>query len=164
MSFEPDDKGTGTRHKAREAALQMLFARDMAGAARTELSVDYWNELGDETYDEKTREFANNLAIGTLDNIEAIDATIKTRAEHWRIERMAFVDRNVLRLAVFEFLFFDTPDTVAINEALELARKYSTYEATQFINGVLDAIRQDIEKKAKDRSDSELSTTTTASS
>lgn len=164
MSFEPDDKGTGTRHKAREAALQMLFARDMAGAARTELSADYWNELGDETYDEKTREFANNLAIGTLDNIEAIDETIKTRAEHWRIERMAFVDRNVLRLAVFEFLFFDTPDTVAINEALELARKYSTYEATQFINGVLDAIRQDIEKKAKDRSDSELSTTTTASS
>jgi N utilization substance protein B len=164
MSLEPDDKGTGTRHKAREAALQMLFARDMAGAGRNELAVDYWNELGDESYDERTRDFANELAVGTLDNIEAIDATIKTRAEHWRIERMAFVDRNVLRLAVFEFLFFDTPDTVAINEALELARKYSTYEATQFINGVLDAIRQDIEKKAKDRSDSELSTTTTASS
>lgn len=164
MSLEPDDKGTGTRHKAREAALQMLFARDMAGAGRNELAVDYWNELGDESYDERTRDFANELAVGTLDNIEAIDATIKTRAEHWRIERMAFVDRNVLRLAVFEFLFFDTPDTVAINEALELARKYSTYEATQFINGVLDAIRQDIEKKAKDRSDSELSTKTTASS
>lgn len=162
MSLEPDDRGTGTRHKAREAALQMLFARDMAGAARTELSVDYWNELGDESYDETTREFANNLAIGTLDNIEAIDATIKTRAEHWRIERMAFVDRNVLRLAVFEFLYFDTPDTVAINEALELARKYSTYEATQFINGVLDAIRQDLEKRSKDKSDSELSNTTTA--
>lgn len=164
MSLEPDDKGTGTRHKAREAALQMLFARDMAGAGRAELSVDYWSELGDESYDERTREFANALAIGTLDNIEAIDATIKTRAEHWRIERMAFVDRNVLRLAVFEFLFFDTPDTVAINEALELARKYSTYEATQFINGVLDAIRQDIEKKAKDNSESVQSTTTTASS
>ncbi|HMT08546.1 MAG TPA: transcription antitermination factor NusB [Pyrinomonadaceae bacterium] len=164
MSLEPYDKGTGTRHKAREAALQMLFARDMAGAARKDLAKDYWNELGDETYDERTREFANALAIGTLDNIEAIDATIKTRAEHWRIERMAFVDRNVLRLAVFEFLFFDTPDTVAINEALELARKYSSYEATQFINGVLDAIRQDILNRSKDNESGEVSTTTSASS
>lgn len=164
MPIEHDDKGTGTRHKAREAALQMLFARDMAGAARKDLAVDYWNELGDETFDDRTREFANALAIGTLDNIEAIDATIKTRAEHWRIERMAYVDRNVLRLAVFEFLFFDTPDTVAINEALELARKYSTYEATQFVNGVLDAIRQDILKNSKDTSDGEISTTTSASS
>lgn len=162
MSLEPEDKGSGTRHKAREAALQMLFARDMAGAARQDLAVDYWNELGDESFDERTRDFANSLAIGTLDNIEAIDATIRTRAEHWRIERMAYVDRNVLRLAVFEFLFFDTPDTVAINEALELARKYSTYEATQFVNGVLDAIRQDIQKKDQGDTDSELSTTTSA--
>ncbi|HEY2847356.1 MAG TPA: transcription antitermination factor NusB, partial [Pyrinomonadaceae bacterium] len=75
----------------------------------------------------------------------AIDDKIRTRAEHWRIERMAIVDRNVLRLAVFEFLYRDTPNTVAINEALETARRFSSFEATQFINGILDAIRQDLD-------------------
>ena len=79
---------------------------------------------------------------------ESIDDKIRTRAEHWRIERMAIVDRNVLRLAVYEFLFEDTPHTVVINEALEIARRFSTFEATQFINGILDAIKLDLEKAA----------------
>ena len=92
-----------------------------------------------------TREFADNLVLGTLDRLEEVDATIKTRAEHWRIERMAVVDRNILRLAVSEFLFESTPHTVVINEALEIARRFSTYEATQFINGILDAIKQDLQ-------------------
>jgi len=149
MSFENKEKGTGTRHKAREAALQMLFAHDMAKTPADLLTEAYWNELGETTHDDKTREFANKLVKGTIDKIEEIDDRIRTRAEHWRIERMAIVDRNVLRMAVFEFLFHDTPDTVALNEALEIARKFSTYEATQFINGILDAIKQDIEKKAE---------------
>ncbi|HQX56148.1 MAG TPA: transcription antitermination factor NusB [Pyrinomonadaceae bacterium] len=91
------------------------------------------------------RTFADKLALGTIDNLEAIDDRIRTRAEHWRIERMAIVDRNVLRLAVFEFLYTDTPHTVVINEALEIARRFSTYEATQFINGILDGIKQDLD-------------------
>lgn len=91
----------------------------------------------------KAREFATTLADGALNRIEDIDKVIRTRAEHWRIERMAIVDRNVLRLAVYEFIYQDTPNTVAINEALELARRFSSYEATQFVNGVLDAIKQD---------------------
>jgi transcription antitermination factor NusB len=91
----------------------------------------------------KAREFATTLADGALSRIEDIDGVIRTRAEHWRIERMAIVDRNVLRLAVFEFIYQDTPNTVAINEALELARRFSSFEATQFVNGVLDAIKQD---------------------
>jgi len=145
MSFEKAEKSSGTRHKARECALQMLFAFDMAGGDATSLTTNYWNELGDTSIDDRTRNFANELVYGTLKNIAAIDDVIRTRAEHWRIERMAIVDRNVLRLAVYEFLYHDTPDNVAITEALEVTRRFSTYEATQFINGILDAIKQDIE-------------------
>ena len=144
MSVDKQEKG-GTRHKARECALQMLFAADVTHSTGDTLTAAYWNELGDETIDDKTRDFANDLVIGTLDNLTAIDDKIRTRAEHWRIERMAIVDRNVLRLAVFEFLYRDTPNTVAINEALETARRFSSFEATQFINGILDAIRQDLD-------------------
>jgi N utilization substance protein B len=144
MSFEKADK-SGTRHKARECALQMLFAADVTHVECVMLTAAYWKELGDESIDDKTREFANDLACGTLEHLTAIDEKIRTRAEHWRIERMAIVDRNVLRLAVFEFLYRDTPNTVAINEALETARRFSSFEATQFINGILDAIRQDLE-------------------
>ncbi len=137
----------GTRRKARECALQMLFAADVAKTSPDVLTNYYWDELGEEAIDEKTQEFASNLVIGTLRDLEKIDETIRTRAEHWRIERMAIVDRNVLRLAVFEFLFDETPHTVVINEALEIARRFSTFEATQFINGILDAIKHDLEKK-----------------
>jgi len=283
MSFEKSGKSSGTRHKARECALQMLFARDLVGNAPFS-SVDYWSELGyDEIYprtsqtvggvrdqieklqkafadlralfkridpversnrtdiarelarwtdeldtayrayvkiaiantprdhaavldrigrirtrlaslvddveatllkgrigvtnDDRsqlaeirsnlnvldqlanvtlpeiekifenaspTRVFSDRLADGTIAQLAVIDERIRTRAEHWRIERMAIVDRNVLRLAVYEFLFEDTPDTVVINEALEIARRFSTYEATQFINGILDAIKNDL--------------------
>ncbi len=136
----------GTRRKARECALQMLFAADVAKTPEGVLTADYWKELGEPTLDEETREFSNRLAVGTLREIERTDETIRTRAEHWRIERMAIVDRNVLRMAVYEFLFTDTPHTVIINEALEIARRFSTFEATQFINGILDAIKHDLEK------------------
>ncbi len=146
MSQDKAEKSTGTRHKARECALQMLFASDLVrDVDPTTLTKNYWNELGDQAIDEKTREFANALACGTLKEIEAIDDRIRTRAEHWRIERMAIVDRNVLRLAVYEFLYTDTPNGVAINEALETARRFSSFEATQFINGILDGIKLDLD-------------------
>jgi N utilization substance protein B len=147
MSFEKTAKVSGTRRKARECALQMLFASDVLKMQDAVLTTDYWKELGDAGIDEKTQDFANNLVTGTLKELEAIDDRIRTRAEHWRIERMAIVDRNVLRLAVYEFLFEDTPHTVVINEALEIARRFSTFEATQFINGILDAIKHDLEEK-----------------
>lgn len=138
----------GTRRKARECALQMLFAADVAKTRGADLTGSYWNELGEPSLDEQTRRFADNLTNGTLAQIEAIDDRIRTRAEHWRIERMAIVDRNILRLAVFEFVFDETPATVVINEALEIARRFSTFEATQFINGILDAIKHDLEREA----------------
>lgn len=128
----------------------MLYAADLCKVEPERLTEDYWNEFGDTSVETKTREFADKLVHGTLNELSAIDERIRTRAEHWRIERMATVDRNVIRLAVFEFLFEDTPDTVVINEALEIARRFSTYEATQFINGILDAIKHDLESTNND--------------
>jgi transcription antitermination protein NusB len=152
----------GSRRKARESALQMLFAADvMSGPAEDqkrragpsvpvradELVRNYWSELGEADVDEGAREFATRLVTGALAHLQEIDERIKSRAEHWRISRMAVVDRNVLRLAVYEFLFEPTPRTVIINEALEVARRFSSFEATQFINGILDAIKRDLDRE-----------------
>jgi len=147
MSFEKEGKASGTRRKARECALQMLFAADIVTDPKYFSTGDYWAELGEEGIDERTRSFADKLVNGTLENLAVIDVRIRSRAEHWRIERMALVDRNILRLSVYEFLFEDTPNTVVINEALEIARRFSSFEATQFINGILDAIKLDLEKE-----------------
>ena len=135
----------GSRRKARECALQMLFAADVAQTRVDDLVRDFWSELSDAELDEHARDFATRLVIGTLANVTEVDERIRSRAEHWRISRMALVDRNVLRLAVYEFLYERTPRTVTINEALEIARRFSTYEATQFINGILDAIKRDLD-------------------
>lgn len=145
----------GTRRKARECALQMLFAADSSQESAEFLTKVFWEELGEEETDEPTREFANKLLVGTLRELKTIDERIRSRAEHWRISRMAIVDRNVLRLAVYEFLFDSTPHTVIINEALEIARRFSTFEATQFINGILDAIKNDLEKTQSHGSEEE---------
>jgi N utilization substance protein B len=137
----------GSRRKARECALQMLFAADVAEIPADDVVRSYWAELGESDLDETAREFATRLAARTLSNLELLDERIRSRAEHWRISRMAVVDRNILRLAVYEFLYEPTPRTVAINEALEIARRFSTYEATQFINGILDAIKRDLDEQ-----------------
>ena len=134
----------GSRRKARECALQMLFAIDVAETVPEKLVRWYWSDLSDAGFDQPTEEFASQLVLGTAKNQPKVDERIKSRAEHWRISRMAIVDRNILRLAVYEFLFEKTPHTVIINEALEIARRFSTYEATQFINGILDAIKNDL--------------------
>jgi len=137
----------GSRRKARECALQMLFAADVADAVPEDVLRLYWAQLGDADIEEAAKEFATRLARGTLAHVEDLDERIRSRAEHWRIPRMAIVDRNILRLAVYEFLYEPTPRTVAINEALEIARRFSTYEATQFINGILDAIKRDLDEQ-----------------
>lgn len=136
----------GSRRKARECALQMLFAADVAGTRGDQLARTFWSELTDDELEPGAQEFATRLAMGALAHLEEVDERIKSRAEHWRISRMALVDRNLLRLAVYEFLHEGTPRTVTINEALEIARRFSTYEATQFINGILDAIKRDLDQ------------------
>ena len=135
----------GARRKARICALQMLFQYDVAQPRVEDLTSNYWDAFGDEMGND-ARDFSNNLALGAISRLDEIDGLIKRRAEHWRIQRMAVVDRNILRLAIYEFLYEeDTPKTVVINEALEIARRFSTFEATQFINGILDAIKRDLE-------------------
>jgi N utilization substance protein B len=137
----------GARRRARECALQMLFSYDVTRPSVEELLETFWGELAEAS--EEVRDFANELAMGTIVNLEEIDERIRIRTEHWRIPRMAVVDRNLLRMAVFEFLHQpNTPRTVAINEALEIARRFSTSESTQFINGILDAIKRDLDTQA----------------
>jgi N utilization substance protein B len=136
----------GARRRARECALQMLFSYDVTHSSVEELIETYWGEMAEAADD--VRGFANELVIGTVSHLTEIDELIRLRTEHWRITRMAIVDRNLLRLAIFEFLYQPTtPMTVAINEALEIARRFSTHEATQFINGILDAIKRDVESQ-----------------
>jgi transcription antitermination protein NusB len=135
----------GARRKARVCALQMLFQYDIARPRVDDLARTYWDSFGEDLSD-VPRDFSNNLALGAISHLDEIDNLIKKRAENWRIQRMAVVDRNILRLAIYEFLYeSETPKTVVINEALEIARRFSTFEATQFINGILDAIKRDLE-------------------
>ena len=137
----------GSRRKARECALQMLFAADISDTRVDDVVCLFWSDLAGPETEESAREFATRLAKGTLAHLTELDERIRSRAEHWRISRMAIVDRNILRLAVYEFLHEPTPRTVAINEALEIARRFSTYEATQFINGILDAVKRDLDEQ-----------------
>ena len=90
--------------------------------------------------------FARQLVSGTVAHVEQIDELIRRHAEHWRLDRMAIVDRNILRVSVEEFLFDkETPKTVVINEAIEIARRFSAQESPQFINGILDSIKKELE-------------------
>jgi transcription antitermination protein NusB len=135
----------GARRKARECALQMLFQYDIARPEVDDLITTYWEEMNESPRSD-INDFAIKLVKGAIENLDEIDERIRKRTEHWRISRMAVVDRNLLRLAVYEFLYeAETPKTVIINEALEIARRFSTYEATQFINGILDGIKRDLE-------------------
>ncbi|MBN2430330.1 MAG: transcription antitermination factor NusB [Acidobacteria bacterium] len=130
----------GARRKARECALQLLFQADLSPMSVSEFHDIYWRL---HPKSPEIRKYADFLFLGTLAHRTDIDALVQKYSEHWRIERMAAVDRNILRMAVFEFLHEqETPTTVVINEALEIARKFSTEESTQFINGILDAINK----------------------
>jgi N utilization substance protein B len=125
----------------------MLYQYDVARPQPDELVRTFWGEFGEEVGD-VAQDFSNQLALGAVAHLDEIDQLIRKRAENWRISRMAVVDRNILRLAIYEFLYEpETPRTVIINEALEIARRFSTFEATQFINGILDAIKRDLEEK-----------------
>src|ERR1051325_7106346 len=95
----------GSRRKARECALQMLFAADIAETDAAQVLKTYWTELGEADTEDATRDFATRLAAGTLAHLDTLDERIRSRAEHWRIPRMAIVDRNILRLPRYEFFF-----------------------------------------------------------
>ena len=135
---------SGTRRKSRELALQMLFQLDMGKQSSDEVRKTFWTERRD--LDDKVRDFADDLFRVASERTGEIDQIIEHKAEHWRMDRMAAVDRNVLRCAVAEFLgFSETPKPVVINEALEIARRFSTPESVQFINGVLDSVARELD-------------------
>ena len=132
----------GTRRKARELALQMLFQADLGRQAPDQVRKTFWAERSQ--VEEEARAFTEDLFRTASERAEEIDALITRHAEHWRMERMATVDRNILRTAVAEFLAMETPKPVVINEALEIARRFSAPESVHFINGVLDSIARDM--------------------
>jgi N utilization substance protein B len=127
------------RHTAREAALQMLYQWEVGAADLGDVLSSY-PLVSTRTLDEEGRTFAEALVRGAAVNLARIDPLIAGHAEHWRLERMPVVDRAILRLAVYELLETGTPRAVVIDEALELARTYSSDQAVKFINGVLDAV------------------------
>lgn len=137
------------RRRAREYALQFLFQFDFTGKIPGQDNFkQFWADKDEEP---GIKEFAENTIRGTLDNLADIDTAIGKAAEHWVLERMAAVDRNILRFAAYELLYCkDIPSAVTINEAIEIAKKYSTTESASFINGILDKIAQGIkDKKSK---------------
>ena len=132
-----------SRRRARQRALQILFLWD----SRRPVVADALNQYYDSLYSEEQPQrdpFVTDLVEGTVGNIQEVDERISRHAEHWRIDRMPAVDRNILRLAVYEMTRGGTPPPVAIDEALELARKFSNEESVQLVNGVLDAVRREI--------------------
>lgn len=141
----------GTRRKSRELCLQMLFQWDMGKQSPEHVQKTFWAERGE--VDEETRGFADDLFRLAVERHAQIDELIQKHAQHWRVERMAAVDRNVLRTGVAEFLGYQkTPRPVVINEALEIARKFSAPESVQFINGVLDSVGKELGSEVPKRS------------
>lgn len=130
-----------SRRKSRQRALQILFSWDLRRQPVDEAIDAYYDSLYSQEKPERDP-FAAGLVRGTIENLAEVDGQIARHAEHWRMERMPTVDRNILRLAVYEMIRGGTPPAVAIDEALELARKFSNEESVQFVNGVLDAIRR----------------------
>lgn len=129
----------GTRRKSREIAMQMLFQADVGKQEPDQVRATFW-KAGDPVEPE-VRGFAEDIFRVATANLAQIDELIAANSKHWRIERMAAVDRNLLRMAVGEMLGFKaTPFPIVINEALEIGRRYSAPESINFLNGVLDSI------------------------
>ena len=140
------------RRKSRQRALQVLFFADVRKVDVAEAIEDFYPSLynaeadeisgGDELPPPSRDVFMETLARGTAAQRDILDELIAKKAEHWRLDRMPLVDRNILRMAIYEMKDAGTPPAVVIDEALELARRYSEEDAIPFINGVLDSIRK----------------------
>jgi N utilization substance protein B len=122
----------------------MLFQWDITHDTVDQVAATFFQNQPEES--QAVVDFARQLVTGTVEHVEEIDRLIQRHAEHWRLDRMATVDRNLLRLAIHEFLYGkETPKTVVINEAIEIARRFSSQESPQFINGVLDSVKKELE-------------------
>jgi N utilization substance protein B len=136
------------RTKSRESALKILYAIDITGDEPKECIDKFWK--GEDQNDTEVKTFANSLVLGTSSKRKEIDKMISERATNWQMERMAVIDRNILRLAAYELLYVEEiPPKVTINEAIDIAKRYGDSESGKFVNGVLDKINKDIAKGIK---------------
>jgi len=137
----------GTRRQARELAMQALFYMDVRSKVSTEMLGNFCANFSPPS---KSRAFFLKLVNGVLEAQGELDALIEQFSKNWDISRMSSVDRNVMRIAVFELLYCeDIPSKVSINEAVDVGKKFGTEESGAFINGIMDSIRADLEKEGK---------------
>jgi N utilization substance protein B len=135
----------GVRRRAREAALQILYCVDLAGDTIERAERLHWEHLAASV---EGRDFAHILVWGYQAHADEIDGMIRRVSEHWRLERMPRVDRNILRIAAYELMFMpDVPRKVTLNEAVELAKRYGSEGSPGFVNGVLDRIASEVGKE-----------------
>jgi N utilization substance protein B len=147
--MEKPVKHSGKRRHARELAIQFLYQFDLCGNDKLDDALAmFWQTQTDIA--DNVRDFAENLIRGCVSNRAAIDEKLRKYTEHWELPRMAAVDRNILRLAIFEMTCRDDiPPVVSINEAVEIAKRYSTRESGAFVNGILDRLRADLPRPAR---------------
>jgi N utilization substance protein B len=132
----------GTRRKARELAVQLLYQQDLAKEDPEEGMRLFWDYFPVEM---EAREFCTQLVLGTLDRLTVIDELLSEASDNWSLSRMSVVDRNILRLATYELVDRpEIPPSVSLNEAIEIAKKYSSPDAAVFINGVLDRVKRTV--------------------
>jgi len=137
----------GQRRKAREETLRILYRLEFDNKQPEETLSQYWEN---KKTNQATREYSTWLVNGIISHHKKIDTIIQNASEHWRLSRMAIIDRNILRMAVFELLYEENIEpAVVINEAIEIAKAYSGDEAATFVNGVLDAIRKKLGNQKK---------------
>jgi N utilization substance protein B len=138
----------GLRRDAREAAVQFLYQVDTHRPVNIDAALkEFWSQNEEP---QTVREFADKLLRGVLEKMPEVDAKIRTLADNWDFERLAVVDRNILRLAVYEMLHRDDiPPVVSINEAIEIAKKFSTAESGKFVNGLLDRAKKELLRPAR---------------
>jgi N utilization substance protein B len=133
----------GERRRGREYAIQMLYQLDLGGGSPEEAAATFWEGR---KVPADSRQFADGLVRGTLQHLQEIDALLREGLEHWRLPRIAAVDRSILRMAVYELVHeTGTPPIVVIDEAIELAKRFGGEESGLFVNGVLDGIRKRLE-------------------
>lgn len=147
--MEKPVKPAGKRRQARELAVQFLYQNDLCSGNELRDALVYFWQTQDEV-SAQARQFAEELIRGAVEKHAEVDEKIKKYTEHWELPRIAAVDRNILRLAMYEMLFRDDiPPIVSINEAVDIAKKFSTKESGAFVNGILDRLRSDLTRPAR---------------
>lgn len=146
--MEKPVKPTGKRRLARELAVQFLYQLDLSGGSLEESLPLFWQTQPE--VNDTGRQFAEELIHGVVERRALIDEKISKYTEHWDLPRIAAVDRNILRLAIYEMLYRDDiPPVVSINEAVDIAKKFSTHESGAFVNGILDRLKADLTRPAR---------------